>query len=90
MGDTIAKALFKRRLLEYIHNYRKWAQGRSPTYAEMGRHFGLDPATIKGYYINELIRSGWLKYTPRVARSLVPVYPVDVLYPLPETDEAEA
>lgn len=84
--ETPKKARIKREILTYIQNYRKWANGRSPTYAEIGRKFGIDQASAKGYYVNELIRDGWLTYTPRTARSLVPARPASE-YPIPGEGE---
>lgn len=81
--ETVRKAKRKRDILIYIYNFRL-RKGYGPTYAQIGAKFGIKSPSIQQYYIEELIQDGWLRRTPGVARSLVPVYPVDVLYPLPD------
>ena len=86
--ETPYKAQVKRSILAYIHNYRVWSGGISPSISEIETKIGI--SGIQQAYIDELVSDGWLKRKRRVARSLTLVHPVDVLYPLPEADNASA
>lgn len=89
ISETRYRAEKKQEILIYIENFRRWSGGKSPTYAEIGRKIGIDAATVKGYYINGLIRDGWLKTTRRKARSLIPTRPANE-YPIPDGDDVSA
>lgn len=84
--ETPYKATRKREILAYIHNYRVWSGGVSPSVAEIQNKLGI--SGIQQAYIDELVADGWLKRKRRVARSLTLVYPADTLYPMPLEQEA--
>jgi SOS-response transcriptional repressor LexA len=58
------------RTLDFIRAY--WIEhGYSPNLREISNHLNCDSTSLAQYYVRRLARMGKVRFTPRVARSIV-------------------
>ena len=71
-GDPMSEA--QRNVRNMIVSYRK-RHGYSPSFREIAEYRGINSTNAVKELLVALVEKGWLRMTPGVARTLVPVEP---------------